>query len=355
MDAIASPFRPGSLARAFQSFRHEAGGTDAGGGFRRRSAEGLGASKGLAHCRDCDKDDARKPDRASAPQSAAMAALSYRRAESTSLFIQTRDGDTVELKIRSREATSLAAAQWQDGDQTASAVQQRSLSSTRMSFEVKGELSAEELAAIRDVVEQADALAGQFFDNDVAGAFAAAERLHMDGSQLASVAFSASLREQLTYTEKSSSRPASAPLATSGEPLGPPSARDVAPASAEAASGPVAAPTVDSAPPATIPVQLPDSLAPPPAATPGASPTADPLTSIRQFLTNLLDQLSAPGPSEAASLDLSLKIRIFQSVVTTAAAAQPAAGDSAEPLPALVPETLDALAAPQDPPLRALA
>lgn len=350
MDAIASQFRPGSLARAFQSFRQDAGDPNAAGGARRRPAEGALTARVSMGARDRDRDEGRKPDGvADGPQSATMAALSYRRAENTSLFIKTREGDTVELKIRSREAMSLTAAQLQDGDQTATAVQQRSNSSTRISFEVEGDLSEDELAAIREVIEQADALAAQFFNDDIAGAFAAAERLQMDGAQLASVAFSASLREQITYTEKSTARPAGAPPAT-GLP-GPQPAANVASPPAEPPPAPQAAATPT---PASMPLQIPDSAPPTPAAAP---PATDPLATIRQFLTDLVDQLSAPGAAAAkgTNLELSLKFRIFQSVVTTRAATQPAAGDAAKPLPDLVPETLGALAAQQDPPLRAQA
>ena len=351
MDAIASQFQSGALARAFQSFRQDAGDTAVGHRRRPQPAEIAGASRATHGRRDCGEDKACASE-ASGPQSASMAALSYRRAEGTSLFIKTREGDTVELKIRSRESLAVVAAQVQDGDQTSSAVLQKSSSSTRISLEVKGDLNEEEMAAIRSVVEQADALARQFFDNDLAGAFAAAENLDMDGAQLASVGFSLSLREQLTYAEKSPVRPANAPAA--GNEL-PGSAPALAGATASDAASPVAAPSTDAQTP-TAPTPAPASAgdAPPTAsAAPDTRAAVDPLGSIRQFLSQLMEQMSAPA--SGTQLDMSLKIRIFQSVVTTAAAARPAAEEAAPPLPALVPDTLEALAAQQEPPLHARA
>ncbi len=340
MDAIAG--HSGSLSRALQLFRQEANGADAAGGHRRRArpVETGGAQRVHQGRRNGELEEAGKPARvASDPQAASAAALSYRRAEGTSLFIKTQEGDTIELKIRSRESGAIQAAQMQDGEQTLTAVQQQTQSSTRISLAVKGDLNEEELAAIRNVVEQADALAQQFFENDVAGAFAAAASLQMDGAQLASVGFSLSLHEQLTYTEKSYTRPASAPAMNSHKPAAAP-AQVAAHEPAAGAQTPTAATLAPSATP------TPDARPAPPA-------LADPLSSIRQFLSQLMDKMSAPvaGPQ----LDMALKIRIFQSVVTTAATAQPAAGGQAAPLPALVPETLDALAAQQQPPLRTLA
>lgn len=70
-----------------------------------------------------------------------------------------------------------------------------------------------------------------------------------------------------------------------------------------------------------------------------------------------MEKLSAPAPGtvSGASLELSLKLRIFQSVVTQAATTKAAETGTDSTLSPLVPETLDTLAARQEAPLQAVA
>lgn len=328
MDAITGQRLTGMFARSFSSFRSN------------HAGETGGAAGGkLEPGRDCHNGRCEKPQESGAD---AAASLRYRRSEGTSLFIKTRDGDTVELKIAVHQSAAAAATWSSDGLQTQLAVHDASSLRTRVSFEMDGSLDAEELEAIQGVIEQAGKLADQFFDANVDGAFAAATALKMDASQLASVRIDLSLRESMTYTARG--RLAAAP------PPAPP--RPAVPNDATAIATPPTPPT----PVAAVPLPGGETIVPEKtAATPTPAPSASKAPEvIRGFLTELMEKLSAP-PAGGASLDLSLKLRIFQSVVTQVAATRAEESGSEQTLAPLVPETLDALATRKDEPLKAVA
>lgn len=342
MDALSSQlFRGGNARSIFSlpSIRPEVNSNAA------RRQERAGEAEGAQRGRDSGSGKSEKP-KAAVAEADAAAALSYKRSEGTSLFIKTQEGDLVKLKISSRESMSMAATLTQNEDGTVSSVTRQSSSSLRVSFEVEGDLNEEERAAINEVIEQASALAGKFFNDDVAGAFAAAQNLNVDASQLATVGLRMSLREEMTYTAKGLPQsagvtplPAPATTAPPAAPAPTPAAApstETLPAPAATTSAPV------SAPASPAPVQTPAQTAP---------------DVIRRFLTQLMDTLSAPpeGKGSSASLDLSLKLRIFQSVVTSAAESKAAEQGEESALPPLVPETLEALAARQEAPLKDVA
>ncbi len=343
MDALSSQFLRGGNARSifsFPSIRPDVNSNAA------RRQERTGESNGVQRNRDTERNRIEKPQEAAA-EANASAALSYKRSEGTSLFIKTQEGDLVKLKISSRESLSMAATLTENEDGTVSTVTRQSMSSMRVSFEVEGELNEEERAAIASVIEQAGALADQFFNDDVAGAFAAAQRLNVDASQLATVGLRMSLREEMTYTAKG--------LPQSAAPL-----PAMPAATPPATTSPAATASETPAAPATEPPPVQDT-APPAVETPSPTPAQSPAAPdvIRRFLTQLMDTLSAPPPTDgkgsAASLDLSLKLRIFESVVTSAAETKAKETGEDTALPPLVPETLDALAARQEAPLQAVA
>jgi hypothetical protein len=277
-------------------------------------------------------------------------ALSYRRTERTSLLIQTQEGDVVELKIKSRDALSLDSATLETGDRLLSELQLRSAGSTKISISVNGDLNADELSAIQSVVEKAGILADKFFAGDLDAAFADASALQMDGTQLASVGLRLSMRERLTYEHLGVSRPALAPPPASAPQLAAPEPGAAAPTAA---------------------VEAPASAAPD---DPAASGTGNPLDSsvallkkIGEFIAQLRDTLGDAAPAQGesasgASIQFSLKIKIFQSIVATIASNSPAADDAASDAPAdtptlpdLLQETLDALGASRQLPLEAAA
>jgi hypothetical protein len=82
---------------------------------------------------------------------------------------------------------------------------------------------------------------------------------------------------------------------------------------------------------------------------------ANALDLIKGFLNQLLDKFESPTGGALASIELSLKLKIFQSTLVAATTATPSGNPARAPLPALVPDTLEALTARQEPPLHTVA
>ena len=171
----------GSVANLF-SFAQVTGSPAPANGGPARSHDCHG---GASHCSQTADDSA--------------ATLRYRRTERAGLYIVTKEGDVVRLRIKVSDSLSAVASDGtDDGSQVAQLTVDAS-SSVKISFHVDGDLNADELDAIRGVVEQVGALADKFFAGDVPAAFAAAQDLNIDGSQLAKVGLRLSVRESVTY------------------------------------------------------------------------------------------------------------------------------------------------------------
>ncbi len=340
---------------------------------------------------------------------AASARLTYRRTDKAAIYIQTQEGDTVALKIKSRDAVAAEVGNGSSGDTPSTELTVAGSSSTKVAIFVHGNLNADELAAVQNVVDQAAALSDQFFSGDTQGAFAAAANLNVDASQLAKVGLRLSVREQATYAAIANAQPAAGQTSTASAASTDPAAASASPAPNVSAAALAAAPPAETStdPTSTSPAADPQE----PTALPAAS-TADPspsdstvpatptastdvaaiLGTVANFLHQLLDALSPP-PADTASthaqsssaLDFSLKINIFQSILLTVSSNEPATGtttdaaagaaaagaaaDSPAEAPAdagsapvasptatgLLSDTLDAIAAQRQPPLDAVA
>jgi hypothetical protein len=314
------------------------------------------------------------------------AQLAYRRAEKASLLIETQDGDTVRLRFKSIESARLTVSAAEDGETALTDVALRARQSIKLAVFVKGDLDAEELSAIGDVVAQAGALAEAYFSGNLDAAFAAAGELNIDGQQLASAALRLRIRETLTYTgqpalsalaaaETAASRPQAALptlAAVSGDETAPAAASDAAAATEAAASA--SPPTAGGQPlPAAADAaqtQSSDAAAEgsevPEAAeteTGAAGPAGNFLTAVLDFLSLLIDSFDDVQPADPApeaetppstpQVGFSLKLRIFTSLllsatvvappVSTAADGEAAADDNG--LDPLLPAAVDALIA----------
>ncbi len=320
----------------------EAIGTLASQGFSLQAMMRYGlAANSASHCaagRCGEKEDAPQvPANPTGVTSVSAGAMSYQRSERASLFITTQEGDVVELKIRNKESLQASGAIAEQEGETLSEVNVSASSSTKVSLKIKGDLNEAERTAIAAVIAQAGELAQDFFDGGVADAFSAAETLNVHANQLASVGMRFSLREQFTYAQISQAKPLPAPTAQNTEvpsPMNPPLPMQGAPSGAEIEK--VSQPTAASEPMV-------------PAAPPSAEGAFD---LIRGFLTRLMDTLAAPAAeASTAKIELSLKLKLFQSVLVAATEEAPQAATSPPPLSPLVPETLDALAAQQTAPL----
>lgn len=341
--------------------------------------------------------------------------LRYRGSARTALLIETQEGDTVRLKIKATESLKVDAARLEDGDRVVSSAQLQNRSRTSISLIVNGDLNAEELASIQSIVEQASKLASDFFSGDLNGAFKAATELDVDGQQLAKVGLKMRMKEQLTYSQHSVRNALAVPpeksaqshLASSDRtvpksepaPVTPPTAveqrtarpavvaqtptenaESVSPAS-PALEVPPARPSAESTNTVSPSSQRPLSMVANRGLTPaGNGPLdfmQDMLSVIADFLTQLadaFDQIQADSePSDADSMggqmsvSTTLKFKIFESVLVSASelAANEASSDSArdvlesssddDGVPALVAETVEAVAAARQEPVSATA
>lgn len=348
-------------------------------------------------------------------------ALNYKRSEKTSIMIRTQDGDVVRLRIARRESAELKAGTSEDGEQQLTELEFRTRSSLKLGVFIKGELDADELGAIRSVVEQAGGLAREFFAGGSAEAFAAASKLEIDGQQLAKVALRLRVREQFGYAQSGSMLPLPGLVPAAGASKQGGAAAEPAATTIEAAarfdarvriatsvgavggSNSVAAPppVADSEPaaepaPAAVgetaetaetetqaPVATEESPESPAGDSPSAIDSGNPfalLGSILGFLTRLIeafepgarpagdgaDKADAEESEEsapAASLDsvqFSLKMRIFSSVVANFAVAAMQEADEATDATstaavATLTDAVETIAAESDPGLDAVA
>lgn len=300
-----------------------------------------------------------------AAEATIVSTLRYRRSERTALYIETQEGDVVRLKIKVLSSLSAEAAA-SKGETELAEVSVSSRNSVKIRFTVDGDLHADELAAIRNVVEQASGLAAELFAGDAPEAFATAANLEIDGAQLARVSLRLSLREHLTYAASGRyaasaavaalprAEPAPAPSEerTNGAGSAPSAPAAAAPAAPSAAAGEAADPP--AAPEDAAPADEPaiEEPLPPTTSLPASSFASAALTTIAAFLAHLLDTLAAPEAPEhdgAPSVHLELKLRVFHSVALTLAATQVAAPENAASGMPLLNDTLDALAAHERP------
>ncbi|MDH3507022.1 MAG: hypothetical protein OEQ25_07765 [Gammaproteobacteria bacterium] len=308
---------------------------------------------------DRNRPDDRRQD-VRAEETVSATALAYRRTERTALQIRTQEGDLVRLKFSVKDALS-ATASTREGDETVvSELSIRARSTTRLKISVQGELNADELAAIQSIVEQAGALANEFFSGGTAEAATLAGSLDLNAEQLDQVRLRLSLRERLTYTQIGTS-----PII---QPAPPPSTGSTDVPDPVGVSAPTNATTTPTEAQTSVPSTasttepVPTDVEPADATTENPAPLFPDVLSafeaIAAFLTELLEALSAvPGPSEtpddtssvALRYDVSFKLRVFQSILVSVYDA--AGGEQDEALPPVIDEALDTLAAQQQPAL----
>ncbi|MBK1694971.1 hypothetical protein CKO09_09490 [Chromatium weissei] len=128
-----------------------------------------------------------------------VAAQRYEKAEDFQLSLQTKDGDTVNISFSRALNAQASLGLSMDGATNQAAVFDVNRSeSTGYQFKVEGNLSAEEIDAIQNLVRDVGQVANQFFNGDVQQAFAQAPNIAFDDSQLSSMRLRLSRSEQTT-------------------------------------------------------------------------------------------------------------------------------------------------------------
>lgn len=118
----------------------------------------------------------------------------FQNAESFSLSLQTRDGDTVTIEfssdtnIRSRYSTTNNVNN--DGRSSAMSYSIDRQQSSELGFTVQGDLDVEEIDAIATLVQDPSQLADEFFNGDLQSSMDLLSGINFDSSQLAAMDFS---------------------------------------------------------------------------------------------------------------------------------------------------------------------
>ena len=101
-------------------------------------------------------------------RTAVREAIDYQRTERTTLRLRTQEGDVVRLRFVAADSLSARYRANSDGEHVVSEFETNAQSSTRMKLMVEGDLNADEMRAIEDVVAQAREMASSFYGGDVA-------------------------------------------------------------------------------------------------------------------------------------------------------------------------------------------
>ncbi|MDH3351954.1 MAG: hypothetical protein OEM51_10430 [Gammaproteobacteria bacterium] len=220
--------------------------------------------------------------------------------QQSTIRIRTQEGDIVRFDLRFTERVSANDVAVTDGDSTFASTQVEMSSRTRMVLKVNGDLNEAELAAIQNVFTQAESIANEFFDGDLAAAFDMAAGLEYDTEQLARVGMR--FREKLVSTVSYAAIGAVAPQAIP-EPI-PVDAGIIEPAA--------------MAPPEPI---VPEQVTEP--AT--APPDDDAISQFMDLLANFLQSINEGFELDSGALSLrfhfsqSFKLEILKSVLQVSA------------------------------------
>lgn len=240
-------------------------------------------------------------------------AVAYDRSESGGLQLRTQEGDVVQIKFMNSESFNAQNQQFEDGGTIISDLSLSGSNSSSFKVVVDGDLNAEELSAVRDVLVQAREMANTFYDGNVKEAFGIASDFNYNSEQLANVNMQFSLRETFTYerpmldsqnvnpTPGEQTQPVS-PGVNSAPPVAPVNAQTTpAGLTAQVAQPELTATAPDASQPLATALTQEAPFVPEPLQTP-VHPTLDPagslagaLSTINDFLNQLTESLNSFG------------------------------------------------------------
>ena len=183
-----------------------------------------------------------------------------------------------------------------------------------MQVGVEGELDAQELKAIGDLMDKVDSLATQFFAGDAQAAFSAASDLGFDAGEIAGFALRLSVKEFARATVQAPPTPTATDSAA-GTGAAPQAAPAPTPVAAPAPAAPVAeAPArVEPAAVATDPVAAAPTADTAPV--PNAAGTTDQAAAVQKTLGDILKQvlegLSSVSGSGRAEFSMRWKLQVM--------------------------------------------
>lgn len=122
---------------------------------------------------------------------------SYKEYQSASMEIVTQDGDRVSLNFEALKSMQVSGG-YRDSEAGLTQLLQASQSGgSNFGLSIEGELDEGELQALVSLMEDVNALAGEFFDGDFDRAFQMATEIQMDKSELSSM--SLDLKRSVSY------------------------------------------------------------------------------------------------------------------------------------------------------------
>jgi len=121
---------------------------------------------------------------------------SVEKSQTTSIQIETREGDIVTIDIFKKASADTTAAVGMAGGDRAAYVERNVSASAGLSYSVQGDLNEDELKAIGKLLGRVDKVADRFFNGNINAAFKQANKLGFDTEQLAS--FSVDLQQSRT-------------------------------------------------------------------------------------------------------------------------------------------------------------
>jgi hypothetical protein len=243
-----------------------------------------------------------------------------------SVTIRTQEGDVVKLSLRQSSSFSASDVSVASGDSSASQTEVALSSQSGLRLRVEGDISNEELTAIKDIFSKAVTMADEFFGGDIEAALADADSFSFDTTQIAAVnlRFKSIETTKVTYASLTQ-----LPTTSANNDNAAPAITDTtSPASTSPTSSPAAAITnlQDSAlqsqildslpttPDTTTPVSTSESqpsenvaLVSTPAET--TSPSASPSATTTPAAT--------PAPTPADSFDISKQLATFMRKVSS--------------------------------------
>ncbi|GMQ87056.1 MAG: hypothetical protein BMS9Abin08_0254 [Gammaproteobacteria bacterium] len=128
---------------------------------------------------------------------AGFAAASYSTRQTTSLIVNTLDGDRVTIDITREATTSRTEVAGSTGNAGFNSIQTSRAASVSFSFSVQGELDEDEQKAIDSLIKRINKVSDKFFDGKVQSAFEKAANIKFDSEELAD--YSLNLSNSQTY------------------------------------------------------------------------------------------------------------------------------------------------------------
>jgi len=239
------------------------------------------------------------------------------------LEIRTLEGDVVKIDFRNSTSVRLNSTSGAEGTQETLKVR----ISEKTSLQVEGDLNPAELAAIGDLVRKVDTLADEFFAGDVEQAFAAAQNLQMDTSQLADYSLKLGMSQKVRIhsmgvpvmiTEPVPARepaPESAPVSTGSALAG----TAAVPANTEVAAN-------EAAPEAAVPADPASGSSTPVSSGSGDLPVANVQQIIGTFVAKLRASFTVSATEAGLGITSSVKLKLLAAVIeshTRSSAATP--------------------------------